>query len=404
MFDFDEIVDRSGNHSSKWCMPYVKFSGEEERAAALKAIPMWIADMDFRTDPGITKAVIDDVAHGINGYTSRWDEMFDAFIGWIGKRHGWTIRREWLDMTPGVLSAVCTAIQVLTDPGDKIIVQTPIYTPFFELIRNNGRHVVESPLLYDGNTYSIDFDDLEKKAGDPRVRMLILCSPHNPVGRVWTAEELTRLGRICIDHDVYVFADEIHSDLILSGHKHVPFGMLSEEFAMHSITSYAPSKTFNLAGFYTSIAVIPDPVVRGRFARRMRANGANCICTPGKVALEAAYRHGEDYVTQLLAYVEGNVKLLVDFVAENLPGVHVVPPEGTYMAWIDFRNCGIPEDEINKFLLCDAGVVLEYGEWFGLAGKGFERMNLACPRATLEKALNQIKGAMDRRLGRSPTD
>lgn len=401
MFDFDEIIDRSKNHSSKWCMPYVKFKAQEEREAALKAIPMWIADMDFKTDPHITQAVVEDIKHGINGYTSRWDEMYIAFTDWIEKRHGWTLQREWLDMTPGVLSAVCTAIQILTSPGEKIIINTPIYTPFFDLIKNNGRHVVESPLLYKENTYTIDFEDLEQKSKDPRATMMILCNPHNPVGRVWSEEELTRVGEICIKNNVYIFSDEIHSDLILSGHKHIPFGMLSDAFARNSITAYAPSKTFNLAGFYTSIAVIPDPIIRGKFSRKMRANGANCICSPGKVALEAAYREGEPYLTQLLKYIEGNVELLTRFVEENLPGVHVVPPEGTYMAWLDFRDCGIPIAQIDRFLLCKAGVVLEYGKWFGADCTGFERINLACPRELLQKALNQIKAAVDDELGRA---
>lgn len=402
MFDFDTIVDRTQNHSSKWCSPYVKFNSLEEREAAKRAIPLWIADMDFPTEPHITEAVLKDIAHGINGYTGRWDEMFKAFTNWIERRHGWIIDRNWMDMSPGVLSAVCSSIQIFTRPGDSIIVQTPIYTPFFELIQKNGRFVAESPLLFDGEKYTIDFDDLRRKAAAPRTTMMILCSPHNPVGRVWTREELTKIGEICIENHVKIFSDEIHSDLILKDHRHVPFAMLSDEFAANSVTAYAPSKTFNLAGFYTSIVVAPDAELRYKFGSQMRMNGANCICTPGKIALEAAYCHGEPFVEELMHYVEGNVDYLISFVEEKLPGVKVVRPEGTYMAWIDFRQCGIAPDKIGKFLLCQAGVVLEYGEWFG--GErymGFQRINLACSRVLLKKALDQIKDAMDRELHRA---
>lgn len=401
MFDFDEMVDRSENHSSKWCSPHIKFNSEEEREAAKRAIPMWIADMDFKTDPRITEAVLKDIAHGINGYTGRWDEMFNAFIQWIERRHGWKIDRSWLDMSPGVLSALCTSIQIFTRPGDSIIVQTPIYTPFFELIQKNGRFIAEAPLLFDGERYTIDFDDLRRKAMAPRTTMMILCSPHNPVGRVWTKEELTKIGNICLENHVKVFSDEIHSDLILKGNRHIPFAMLSDAFAANSVTAYAPSKTFNLAGFYTSIVVTPDPQLRYMFGSQMRLNGANCICTPGKVALEAAYRNGEAFVTELMEYVGGNVDFLISFAEKYLPGVRVIRPEGTYMAWIDFRQCGIEPSRIGKFLLCEGGVVLEYGEWFGgEAYMGFQRINLACPRALLEKALHQIKDAMDRELHR----
>lgn len=401
MFNFDEVVDRMENHSSKWCSPEVKFSTEEEREAAKKAIPMWIADMDFRTDPRITEAMIRDISHGINGYTQRWDGMFSAFTNWIEKRHGWSIDRSWLDMSPGVLSAVCTSIQIFTRPGDNIIIQTPIYTPFFELIHKNGRFVSENPLIYDGVSYSVDFEDLKQKAADPRTTMLILCNPHNPVGRVWKEEELKKIGEICVENNIYVFSDEIHSDLILSGNKHIPFAMLSPEFAARTVTAYAPSKTFNLAGMFTSIVVTPDPYLRHKFGSQMRMNGANTICTPGKVALETAYSVGETFVEELLQYIEGNVDYLIDFMDRNVPGVHVIRPEGTYMAWMDFRNCGIPVSQINKFLLCKAGVVLEYGEWFGEAYRGFERINLACPRSILAKALDQIRAAMDRELNRT---
>lgn len=402
MYDFDTIVDRTQNHSSKWCSPYVKFASAEEKEAAMHAIPMWIADMDFPTEPRITQAILDDITHGINGYTSRWDDMFNSFIRWIEKRHGWSIDRSWIDMSPGVLSAVCTSIQIFTRPGDGIIVQTPIYTPFFDLIQKNGRFVIESPLVFDGEKYSIDYEDLKRKAAAPRTTMMILCSPHNPVGRVWKKEELIKMGEICIENNVKVFSDEIHSDLILKGNRHIPFAMLNKEFAANSITAYAPSKTFNLAGLYTSIVVTPDAELRYKFGSQMRLNGANCICTPGKVALEAAYRYGEQFVDELMLYVEENVNYLIAFAQNNLPGVNVVKPEGTYMAWMDFRQCGIAPEKIGKFLLCNAGVVLEYGEWFGSERyTGFQRINLACPRALLIKALNQIRDAMDRELQRS---
>ncbi len=400
MFDFDTVVNRMNNHSSKWCSPEVKFKTKEERDAAKKSIPMWIADMDFKTDPRITEAVLKDISHGINGYTVRWDGMFAAFIQWISKRHGWDLERSWLDMSPGVLSAVCTSIQIFTRPGDNIILQTPIYTPFFELIHKNGRFPSESPLIYKDGKYTIDFDDLRVKASNPRTTMIILCNPHNPVGRVWTRNELEEIGRVCIENNVKVFSDEIHSDLILSGHKHVPFAMLDKELSDICITAYAPSKTFNLAGFYTSIIVTPNPILRYKFGSQMRSNGANCVCSPGKIALETAYRDCEDFVDELMRYVESNVNYLIDFINKFIPGVQVIRPEGTYLAWMDFRNCGIPVSEINRFLLCKGKVVLEYGEWFGDAYQGFARINLACPRYILEKALIQIRDAMNQKLGR----
>lgn len=400
MEKFDRAVDRTAYHSTKWCSPAIKFSTEKEKEAAARAIPLWIADMDFPTEPHVIEALEHEIQHGIYGYTGRWDSMFAAFMDWIERRHGWKLKREWLDMSPGVLSAVCTSIQAYTRPGDKIILQTPIYTPFFELIEKNGRQVLENPLLFDGEKYSMDFDDLEKKAADSRASMMILCSPHNPVGRVWTKEELLRMGEICMKNNLIVFSDEIHSDLILSGHKHIPFAMLREDFAENTITSYAPSKTFNLAGLFTSMVVAPGLYNRRKFASQMRMNGANAITTPGKVALEAAYNNGDAYVAELMAYIEGNLNYMIAFTQEHLPGVRIIRPEGTYMAWMDFRNCGIPIDEINSFLLCEAGVVLEYGDWFGGDSRGFERINLACNRSLLEKAMKQIQIALDKALNR----
>lgn len=383
-FDFDRIIDRRDTGSMKWD------TGEKD------LLPLWVADMDFTAPPGVIRALKDRVDHGIFGYAAPSKDFDGILCDWLRKRHGWKTDPESFCFCPGVVPAVNILIQALTQPGDKVILQTPVYYPFFEAVRNNGRQIFENPLAFDGQRYEMDFEDLEAKAADPRATLLVLCSPHNPVGRVWTKEELERLGRICADNGVFVVSDEIHGDLIHRGHKHIPFASLGEEFARNSATCVAPSKTFNLAGLQYSTIIIPDSRFRQCFANVMVSLGIKRSNLMGLAAAEAAYRDGEPWLEALLDYLGENLALVRHFVKERMEGVRLIEPEGTYLAWLDFSALGLSEEELEKLMREKAKVWLDEGYIFGSGGPGFERIVLACPRKTLQEALERIAAALDR--------
>lgn len=384
-YDFDRVIERRGTGSSKWDGAIAKYHDPD-------ILPLTTADMDFAVAEPVRQAIARRLEHPILGYTMVGDGVYEAIAAWLQRRHGWKIQRPWISFTAGVVHALKIVVQAFSEPGDEVIVQPPVYAPFTMVPENLGRRVVYNPLKFSDGKYVMDYDDLESKFG-PRTKLLILCSPHNPVGRVWTREELVKLGEICLKHGINIVSDEIHSDFVYSGVKHVPLASISDEIAERTITCIAPSKTFNLAGLATSAVVISNENLRKEFNRTLSSLGGGHNLF-GMIALEAAYRYAEDWLDQLLAYLEGNRQYILDFVAQELPGVDVVKPEGTYLAWIDFRGLGLGDEALENFLITRAKVDLHPGVWFGPGGEGFSRLNFGCPRSTLAKALERIKKAI----------
>ncbi len=390
-YDFDTPIDRRGTGSVKWDL-LEKLFGRRD------AVAMWVADMDFPAPRPVIDALVDRARHGVFGYAACMPGYYEASVQWMKDRHGWPVEREWILFSPGIVPAVNMLIQALTEPGDSIILQQPVYYPFMHAVHNNDRILLNSPLVLSGGAYRMDLDDLERKAAAPKAKLLILCSPHNPVGRVWTAEELRALGEICLKKNVIVIADEIHADLTLNNSRHTPFASLSEEFLMNAVTCTSPSKTFNLAGLHTANVIIPEKTKRDRFAAcraRFGISGPNVF---GAAALEAAYRHGDDWLGQVRAYIEANLSFLKSFFTAQLPEVQVIEPQATYLVWLDFRNLGLEDAALKRLLIEKAGVALDDGPMFGeREGSGFQRINIACPRKVLEDALVRIRDALGSR-------
>ncbi len=386
-YNFDEIIDRRSSDSIKWATGLV-FGSDE-------ATPMWVADMDFRVPEPVVEALVQRANHGIFGYVTRPASFYQAISGWWSRRHGWAIEKPWIVTTTRVVPGLGLAILAFTNPGDKVIVQPPVYPPFLEIVTNNGRQLAFNPLKTDGHRYRMDFDDLERLAGDSRARMLILCSPHNPVGRVWTREELLQLGEICLRHHVLIVSDEIHCDLVFPGHSHLPIASLSPELARSTITLTAPTKTFNIAGLDAAYAIIPDPTLRDRFCNQVNALHLSGSNTFGAIGLETAYNQGEEWLDQLLQYLECNLDTLEQFFTERIPRIKAYRPEGTYLVWLDCASLGLQPAELKKFMVQQAKLGLNDGVPFGPGGPGFMRMNVACPRATLEQALAQLETAVN---------
>ncbi len=387
IYNFDEIIDRTNTDSVKWSINDKLFRRRD-------VIAMWVADMDFRAPQPVVDALVQRAQEGIFGYPTRCDNYYQALIDWLQKRHGWETQRTWQLTTPGVVPALNMAVLAYTQPGEKVVIQPPVYHPFARVALNNGRQVVENDLIEENGVYRMDFEKLDRQLADSRVRMLILCSPHNPVGRVWTREELTQLGEICLRHGVLVVSDEIHSDLVYSWAKHTPFASISPEFAKNSVTLLAPSKTFNLAGLSTSVAIAPDPALNARFCQVIENLGMGGSSVFGLTGLEAAYRYGEEWLDQLLTYLEGNLNFLEGYVRECIPAIKVRKPQGTYLVWLDCRALGLSREELKNFMIFQAGLGLDEGAVFGKPGEGFMRMNTACPRATLKRALEQLAQAV----------
>lgn len=380
-YNFDEIVSRRHTCSYKW---------DSAPSDEKEVLPLWVADMDFRTAPVIVEALERRVRHGIFGYVRVPDAYYESVARWFVRRHGWKMETDWIIYTSGVVPAISAAIKALTVPGDGVVVQTPVYNCFFSSIRNNGCRVVPNPLIYENRTYRIDFEDLDRKTADPGVRLLLLCNPHNPAGRVWTREELVRIGEICQKNGVRVIADEIHCELVFPGHEYVPFASTGENQLRNSVTCVSPSKAFNLAGLQIASIISCDRTVRERIDRAININEVCDVNPFGVEATIAAYEGGEDWLLQLLDYLKGNYDLLCDFFKTYLPQIPVTSLEGTYLVWTDCRAFHLPSDVLQTLLLEETGLWLNSGTLYGAEGEGFLRWNIACPRVVLHDALTRF--------------
>ncbi len=378
-YDFDTVVPRRGTNSYKWDTP------EEEGI-----LPMWVADMDFRTAPVIVEALRERVEHGIFGYTKVPESYYDAVVRWFGNRHRWRIDPRWIIYTSGVVPALSAIIKALAAPGDKVIVQTPAYNCFYSSIRNDGCRLSGNHLVYREGRYAIDFDDLEAKAADPEAKILLLCNPHNPVGRVWTPEELRRIGDICLRNGIFVVADEIHCELTYEGHDYTPFASLSERFLRNSATCVSPSKAFNLAGLQIASIIAADEEVRRRIDRAININEVCDVNPFGVIATIAAYGEGGEWLDALRRYLRENYECLRRFFGERLPQYPVLPLEGTYLAWIDCRASGIGSEELALRLREQQHLLVNPGTMYGPGGEGFLRLNIACPRTLLADGLERM--------------
>jgi len=386
-YDFDKQINRYNTASVKWDEAE-KIYGEKD------IIPMWVADMDFMLPTAVIEAIKERAEHGIFGYTARTANYCDAIIDWMKKRFNWEVRQEWIYHSPGIVSALSFLIQTYTEVGDKVIIQSPVYYPFTEVIVNNKRQVVNNPLEFQDGRYEMDFDDLLNKL-DPSVKLLILCNPHNPVGRVWTKEELTKLGNICIENNVLVISDEIHADLLYPGHIHTPFAAISEKFAQNCVVCTAASKTFNLAGLQTSNLIIPNKELGDMYAATMKIHHLLRANIFGAVATESAYRYGEEWLEQLLEYLNQNLIFLTEYIGANIKKIKVLKPEGTYLVWIDCTDLGMEPKVLEQFMRKQAKVAIDDGYIFGQGGEGFIRINIACSHSTLEEGLRRIEKAIN---------
>lgn len=377
-YDFDKTIDRRATNSYKW------------DSAPEGVLPMWVADMDFRTAPAIIDALQKRVAHGIFGYTRVPDAYYGAVTSWFSRRHGWDIDREWIIYTSGVVPAVSAVIKALTVPGDKVIVQTPVYNCFFSSIRNNSCEIVSNPLRRTADTYEMDFDALERCAADPRAKVMLLCNPHNPAGRVWTPDEMTRLGNICLRNGVTVVADEIHCELVYQGFKYTPFASLSDAFLHRSVTCVSPSKAFNIAGLQIANIVAFDNDLRSRIDKAININEVCDVNPFGVAATIAAYNEGEEWLNQLVDYLHGNYEAMAEFCRRELPEFPITRLEGTYLEWMDCSSLGMPSDALEHALLDDARLWLNAGTMYGAEGEGYMRWNIACPRSVMLDGLNRF--------------
>ncbi|MCM1133734.1 MAG: pyridoxal phosphate-dependent aminotransferase, partial [Ruminococcus flavefaciens] len=354
-------------------------------------LPLWVADMDFETSSYIQDALTERVKHGIFGYSEVQTEYFNSVRDWMKSHHGWDVREKWLVKTPGVVFALAMAVKAYTQPGDSVLLQLPVYYPFSEVIEDNGRKVVSNTLYRgDDNRYHIDFEDFERKIIDGKIRLFFLCNPHNPVGRVWTEEELIKIGDICVKHGVVVVSDEIHQDFVFKG-RHLVFANLKKDFENISITCTSPSKTFNLASMMMSNIFIPNPELRRKFRKQLDGAGISQLGVMGLVACETAYSKGEEWYRAMLAYVRENIEFVRKYVSENLPDVTMTDTEGTYLVWLDFRKTGLSADELDDIIIHRAKLWLDSGKIFGECGAGFQRINVACPRSILQEALDRIR-------------
>jgi cystathionine beta-lyase len=389
-YDFDKVIDRRNTCSFKWDMAE-KLVGEKD------VLPLWVADMDFQSPAPVIEAIKKRAEHGIFGYTVIPDSCYESVIGWMKKRHHWEVQKEWIIFTPGVVPVLHWAVMTYTHPGDKVILQPPVYPPFFKAVRFSGRQLVENPLKYENGRYIMDFEGFEKLC-DSRTKLLILCSPHNPVGRVWTREELTRLGELCLKHHVIICSDEIHSDLVFKGSTHIPTASLSEEIAQITVTCSAPNKTFNLAGFGPGFVIIPNKQLFDNFSNVQQNVGSHpeLVNLFSILATEIAYTHGEEWLVQVMAYLQDNLEFLIEYIERYIPKIKAIRPEGTYLVWLDCRELRMNDVELKNFMLKQARVWLNDGPTYGSGGSGFQRLNFACPRSILEEALKKIKQAVNK--------
>ena len=393
-YNFDKIINRKGTN----CL---KYDYAVERGKPADVLPLWVADMDFTVSEEITKSLHAAVDHGIYGYTQPKDAYYNAITNWMEKNHNWKTKREWIMKTPGVVFALGAAVKAFTKLGDAVLIQNPVYYPFTNIIRDNDRRVIDNTLVYEKRVtegksqYSIDYEDFERKIVQENIKLFILCNPHNPVGRVWNREELQQLGEICLRHHVIVVSDEIHNDFVYPGFEHTVFANVDPRFAEFTVTCTAPSKTFNLAGLQISNIFISNETLREAFQKEIDKTGYDEPNALGAVACEAAYRGGQEWLDQLRAYLLENLNFLRAYLQEKIPQIHLVEPEGTYLVWLDCSELGISGKELDQFIVEKAGLWLDGGAMFGPSGADFQRVNIACPRATLELALDKLKAAVD---------
>ncbi len=386
-FNFDEIIYRKGTNSYKW---------DSDNDAGI--LPMWVADMDFKTAPPVIDALMQRVQHGVFGYARVPDSYYDAVISWFGRRHNFYVQKDWIIYTTGVVPAISAIILALTKPGDKVLIQEPVYNCFFSSIRNNQCEAVSNDLIYAGGIYSINFDDLEKKAADPQVKLMLLCNPHNPAGRVWTKYELEKTGEICFRNNVLVVSDEIHCDLTFTGYTHIPFASLGSEYLENSITCTAPGKTFNLAGLQVANIFAYKPELREKINKAININE---VCDVNPFAIEgliAAYSNpeSEKWLESLKVYLRTNYQIVKDFFEKNLPQFTVLPLEATYLIWIDISSLGIPSEKLTSFILKEEKLWVNEGSMYGKAGEGFIRLNIACNKEILKEGLSRLHNALNK--------
>lgn len=381
--DFDTIIDRKNTD----CL---KYDFAKRRGMPEDVLPLWVADMDFKTSSYVEDALAERARHGIFGYSESQTPYFEIVRDWMKRHHDWEVKEPWLIKTPGVVFALAMAVKAYTEPGDGVLIQSPVYYPFSEVIEDNGRRIVSNTLvLGEDHKYHIDFEDFERQIKENQIKLFFLCNPHNPVGRVWTTEELTRLGDICLKYRVTVVSDEIHSDFIFRG-RHQVFADLKREYADITVTCTAPSKTFNLAGLLLSNIFISNRELRHKFRQQVNAAGISQLSPFGLVACETAYTQGEEWYQAMLAYVAENIAFTKEYVEKHLPGVEMVEHEGTYLVWLDFRKTGLSVEELEDLIVNRAKLWLDSGKIFGKSGEGFQRINVACPRQILEEALHRI--------------
>lgn len=385
--NFDEVIERRNTDS-------LKFDFAKQRGMPEDVLPLWVADMDFKTSSIVLDKIKERVEHGIFGYTETGDNYFDALYSWLDKNHNFKIEKRWVVKTPGVVFAIASAIKAFTNEGDAVLIEQPVYYPFSGVIRDNKRRVVSNDLVLTGEKYQIDFDDFERKIVENKVKLFVLCNPHNPVGRVWTRSELVRLIDICIKHDVIIFSDEIHADFTYDGYTHIPLINADERIKEHCIIATAPTKTFNLAGLQISNIIIPGEEIRRKFIKDVDAVGYSQANTIGIVACEAAYRYGQEWYEELKKYLKGNLDFVRDYLERELPQIKLIEPEGTYLIWLDFRGLSLCERELEELIVKKAGLWLDSGAIFGRTGAGFQRINIATNRSVLKEALDRIKAAI----------
>ncbi len=382
--NFNEIADRKGTD----CL---KYDFAARRGMPEDVLPLWVADMDFKTSSYVEEALIERVKHGVFGYSEVGDKYFGTVAKWMKTHHNWEVKPQWLIKTPGVVFALAMAVKAYTDEGDAVLIQQPVYYPFSEVIEDNSRVIISNDLyLGEDNRYHIDFEDFEKKIVDNRIKLFLLCNPHNPSGRVFTREELTGMGDICLKHGVIVVSDEIHNDFVFKG-EHTVFSTVKKEYEDISIICTSPSKTFNLASMLISNIFIPDRKLKSKFRKEVDAAGISQLGVLGLIATETAYEKGEQWYENMLSYIRGNIDFVKYYVKDNLPGVNVVDGEGTYLLWLDFRKTGIDAKELDRRVIYDAKLWLDSGKIFGKTGEGFQRINVATSRAIVRECLERIK-------------
>jgi len=387
VYNFDEIIERHGTGS-------LKYDLTSKMGMPKDILPFWVADMDFKSPPEVLEVLSQRIRHGIFGYSDTIDESyFNALFNWYSDRFDWKIRPEWIVKTPGVVFAICTAIRALTKPGDAIIIQQPVYHPFESSVKGNGRRLIINRLLCSDGRYQMNLNEFERLVAEKKVKLFILCNPHNPVGRVWIREELTQVGDICVRHGVYVVSDEIHQDFVYPGHRHSVFAGLKPEYADITVTCTAPSKTFNLPGLQISNIFISNEKIRKLFIDELRKTGYSQPNLMGMVACQAAYEKGAQWLDELIGYLADNLALFRNFLMGELPAISLIEPEGTYLVWLDFSKLGLSDRKLEQFLIHKAKIWLSSGPLFGAGGQGFQRFNIACPRTVLQEGLNRLKEA-----------